>query len=691
MGSEWVEIVEPRTRERMYANLISGECVWEPPSNVSIKHSTDAQWWELFDPKTSRYYYYNGSSQKTVWHRPKEADIVSLVKLQSIKSAKAKMRKKAEAKKKSRRSAGLRVSGTRTSSKRDSVHSSDTDSNDVTPTHRTSDSHKRRHRMSGGKTRRSGDSLQVTANNQTGNISTPSHYSDAQAYLSNNGIESDKNAMTDDPTQWAHSDDLGSMDSAESKPKQAKIQAHSQTLVKPKSSAGGGLHARSKSQDASAGLSVQLRDVITNTQAERSSLSKSQSFPQHSAPVKKDYRKSSNRSGTSNAGEMERFAKRNLSVHTKGLLRKKITIHTMLSWTREPIRKPMIMTKTKQVKKEACEVFKLVQAYMGDKKVKRPESVPLDIITMGWQNPDLRDEIFIQLCRQTTANPRSSSMERGLEMIAMCLYFFPPSNKFHSYLEGYISSHLNSPDVDEVKISHYAEVSCKRLEKILLTGAKRGNRKPTADEITQSQTSIFNPSMFGSSLQEVLEIQEKRYPGRRLPWVMTTLSEEVLRLEGNKTEGIFRVPGDIDEVNVLKVKLDKWNLPNNLRDPHVPGSLLKLWFRELEEPLIPSQFYDRCVDNCSNASAAIEVVYELPEVNRLCLSYLIRFLQTFSQPEYSKITKMDASNLAMVMAPNCLRCMSDDPRIIFENTRKEMSYIRTLVLNYDTSFMEGIA
>jgi len=51
---------------------------------------------------------------------------------------------------------------------------------------------------------------------------------------------------------------------------------------------------------------------------------------------------------------------------------------------------------------------------------------------------------------------------------------------------------------------------------------------------------------------------------------------------------------------------------------------------------------------------------------------------------------MDASNLAMVMAPNCLRCLSDDPRIIFENTRKEMSYIRTLIQNYDTSFMDGI-
>lgn len=60
---------------------------------------------------------------------------------------------------------------------------------------------------------------------------------------------------------------------------------------------------------------------------------------------------------------------------------------------------------------------------------------------------DLRDEIFIQLCRQTTANPKSQSFERGLELIATCLSFFPPSNKFHTYLEGYIYTHLDMPDV----------------------------------------------------------------------------------------------------------------------------------------------------------------------------------------------------------------------------------------------------
>lgn len=64
--------------------------------------------------------------------------------------------------------------------------------------------------------------------------------------------------------------------------------------------------------------------------------------------------------------------------------------------------------------------------------------------------------------------------------------------------------------------------------------------------------------------------------------------------------------------------------------------------------------------------------------------------QVFVQPTNVAVTKMDVNNLAMVMAPNCLRCQSDDPRIIFENTRKEMSFIRVLIQHLDTSFMEGV-
>lgn len=84
-AAEWVEIIEPRTKEHMFANLATGECVWDPPAGVKVKKTDDNQWWELFDQNTSRFYYYNATSQKTVWHRPQGCDIIPLAKLQTLK------------------------------------------------------------------------------------------------------------------------------------------------------------------------------------------------------------------------------------------------------------------------------------------------------------------------------------------------------------------------------------------------------------------------------------------------------------------------------------------------------------------------------------------------------------------------------------------------------------------------------
>ena len=41
-------------QEHMFANLSTGECVWEPPVGVPVKKTDECQWWELFDQNTSR-------------------------------------------------------------------------------------------------------------------------------------------------------------------------------------------------------------------------------------------------------------------------------------------------------------------------------------------------------------------------------------------------------------------------------------------------------------------------------------------------------------------------------------------------------------------------------------------------------------------------------------------------------------
>jgi len=184
-----------------------------------------------------------------------------------------------------------------------------------------------------------------------------------------------------------------------------------------------------------------------------------------------------------------------------------------------------------------------------------------------------------------------------------------------------------------------------------------------------------------------MEAQSRYVKNMEIPWVVTCLTAAILDAGGASQEGIFRVPGDIDAVNMLKVKADRGELKQLAKydEPHIPASALKLWFRELESPLIPAELYDKCILAWNNAEQSIAILAELPSLNRLLLIYACRFLQIIGKPENQPKTKMNLDNLSMVWAPNFLRCPSDDPAMILQNTKKEMHFIRNLLVNLDTS------
>jgi hypothetical protein len=151
-----------------------------------------------------------------------------------------------------------------------------------------------------------------------------------------------------------------------------------------------------------------------------------------------------------------------------------------------------------------------------------------------------------------------------------------------------------------------------------------------------------------------------------VPIILPFLADGMLALGGTKAEGIFRVPGDGDSVSELKLRIDRgYYTLDDVDDPHILASLMKLWLRELCDPLVPEEMYNDCITNSKDPAACVQMVQRLPTINRRVVLFVISFLQLFLKDEIQAVTKMTPANLALVMAPNLLRCNSDSMAPLF--------------------------
>ena len=171
-------------------------------------------------------------------------------------------------------------------------------------------------------------------------------------------------------------------------------------------------------------------------------------------------------------------------------------------------------------------------------------------------------------------------------------------------------------------------------------------------------------------MDAIIRLQERNYPHQKVPIILPFLADGILALGGQRSEGIFRVPGDSDSVSELKLRIDRgYYTLEQVDDPHVLASLLKLWLRELCDPLVPSEMYNECIMSANNPQACVQIVHRLPTINRRVILFVISFLQIFLDEKTQSVTKMTPANLALVMAPNLLRCNSDQMSVVYTNAQ----------------------
>ncbi|TFK47061.1 Rho GTPase activation protein [Heliocybe sulcata] len=401
------------------------------------------------------------------------------------------------------------------------------------------------------------------------------------------------------------------------------------------------------------------------------------------------------------------FAKQYFSTHRTGFIfKRKVPVAQMMAWQKPPLTSPLLIV-NRELHKDAVKMFKVVQRIMGERERDRPVGVRTAdahassaaslnaqgqmserekgglleeerwLLGEGLLHGELRDEIYCQVMKQLNGNPSPESVFKGWQLLCVLLITFPPSKNFETYLQSFIHQRTGQA---EGRVDVMAKYCLRRLAYISKKGPR--GKPPSTVEIEVASDAAFNPSIFGESLDIIFRLQERTYPHAKVPIILPFLADGILALGGTKAEGIFRVPGDGDSVAELKLRLDQgYYTLEGVDDPHVLASLLKLWLRELLDPLVPDEMYNECITNAKDAAACVGIVKRLPTINRRVVLFVVSFLQLFLEERVVGVTKMTSPNLSLVMAPNLLRCSSESMAVVFTNAQYEQHFVHNLLLH----------
>ncbi|KAM9961762.1 hypothetical protein ACTFIR_004623 [Dictyostelium discoideum] len=190
-------------------------------------------------------------------------------------------------------------------------------------------------------------------------------------------------------------------------------------------------------------------------------------------------------------------------------------------------------------------------------------------------------------------------------------------------------------------------------------------------------------NIFNCKIEDIMVAQKKKYPYLEIPFIVVFLKHKLVALDVFKTQGIFRVPGNVVDINSLKKRFDEGNYEvAPTENVYTIASLLKLWLREITEPLFPLTVYDQCIENSNKREKIFEIISSLPILNQKTISYIIELLQECGKSVNVEHNKMNFPNLAMVFSPCFLRCSHTDPNILLGNIFKEKEFVQNIIEHF---------
>ncbi|KAG2469122.1 RHG25 protein, partial [Polypterus senegalus] len=198
--------------------------------------------------------------------------------------------------------------------------------------------------------------------------------------------------------------------------------------------------------------------------------------------------------------------------------------------------------------------------------------------------------------------------------------------------------------------------------------------------------------VFGQRLADTI-LYEQKFEQHQVP-ILVEKCVQFIREHGLSEEGIFRLPGQDNQVKQFRDAFDAGERPSfpSETDVHTVASLFKLYLRELPEPVIPWSQYDDFL-NCSQHLNVTDMtgwenlekqIALLPPENYSLLSYICRFL--YEVQLNSSVNKMSVENLATVIGVNILRPRVEDPFSIMKGTLQIQKLMTVMISHHKELF-----
>ncbi|KAL8573674.1 hypothetical protein ACOMHN_007227 [Nucella lapillus] len=147
----------------------------------------------------------------------------------------------------------------------------------------------------------------------------------------------------------------------------------------------------------------------------------------------------------------------------------------MIKWTRSPIQASLLKLSSSELNKVALECFIAIMRFMGDYPMGSNQSdfdCVMKILRSCHKHPELRDEVFCQLCKQTTNNRsmRGKSKIKGWRLFALVAAYCDCSDTLRPFL--FKNLETTASDINRT-YNHAAALCLQNLRKTFKCGGRK--------------------------------------------------------------------------------------------------------------------------------------------------------------------------------------------------------------------------